>query len=193
MYDFIQGTVIEKTPVCVTLEAGGVGYYIHISLNTYSRVPDQGPCLLFTHQIVREDAHLLYGFIDKSEREIFRQLISVSGIGANTARLILSSLSPADIRQAINEGDVFLLKSIKGIGAKSAQRIIVDLKGKLLKEEDLQEIFDSESNTIQEESLSALVNLGFSKPTVEKVIRQILKEQNDLTVEGLIKEALKRL
>ena len=145
------------------------------------------------HQIIRDDAHLLFGFIDKREREMFRYLISVSGIGANTARLILSSLSPDDIVKAINEGNVYLLKSIRGIGIKTAQRIIVDLKGKVGKEDEMTEIFMTESNTIQEESLSALVHLGFTKSVVDKVVRQILAEKKDLTVEEAVKEALKRL
>ncbi len=193
MYDYITGKVVEKTPTYIILEAGQIGYVVHISLNTYSTLGEAESCKLFIHQIIREDAHLLFGFIDQREREIFRQLISVSGVGANTARMILSSMMPDDVVRSINEGDVFALKSVKGIGAKSAQRIIVDLKDKVAKVEQLEEIFESESNTIQEESLSALVNLGFSKSMVEKVIRQIHGEKNDLTVEKLIKEALKRL
>ena len=193
MYDYIEGRIIEKTPAYVIIEAAHIGYFINISLNTYSKIPDQDQCKLYIHQIVREDAILFFGFIDKKEREIFRQLISVSGIGANTARLILSSLSPDDILLAINEGDVFILKSIKGIGVKSAQRIIVDLKGKISKERAMEEIFRTESNTIHEESLSALVHLGFTKSAVDKVIRQILAEKNDLTVEEVVKVALKRL
>jgi Holliday junction DNA helicase RuvA len=193
MFDYITGRVVEKTPTYIILETGQIGYFIHISLNTYSNLGETGSCKLFIHQIIREDAHLLFGFIDQQEREIFRQLISVSGVGANTARMILSSMMPEEVVRSINEGDVFALKSVKGIGAKSAQRIIVDLKDKVSKAEQLTQIFESESNTIQEESLSALVNLGFSKPMAEKVIRQIHGEKNDLTIEELIKEALKRL
>lgn len=193
MYEFIDGRIIERTPAFIVIEAGNVGYFINISLNTFTRLPDKDQCRLFLHQIVREDTHLLFGFIDKHEREIFRHLISVSGIGANTARLILSSLTPEDIVKAINEGNVYLLKSIKGIGIKTAQRIIVDLKGKVGKEAEMTEIFMTESNTIQEESLSALVHLGFTKSIVEKVIRQILVEKKDLSVEDVVKEALKRL
>jgi len=193
MYDYITGSVVEKTPTYIILDTGQIGYFIHISLNTYSSLGETGSCKLYIHQIIREDAHLLFGFADQREREIFRQLISVSGVGANTARMILSSMIPDDVVRAINEGDVFALKSVKGIGAKSAQRIIVDLKDKVTKAEQIQEIFESESNTIQEESLSALVNLGFSKSMVEKVIHKIHGEESDLTVEELIKEALKRL
>jgi len=193
MYDFISGNVVEKTPTYVVLETGNIGYLIHISLNTYTLLAEQSHCRLYIHQIVREDALLLYGFPDKTEREVFRQLISVSGIGANTARLILSSLSPAEIEHAINEGNVAVLNAIKGIGTKTAQRIIVDLKGKITKKEELDQIFRTESNTIRDESLSALVNLGFSKSSVEKVIDQIRKEKKDLSLEELIKEALARL
>jgi holliday junction DNA helicase RuvA len=193
MYEYIEGKIIEKTPTFVVIEAGNVGYFINISLNTFTRLTDKDRCRLFMHQIIRDDAHLLFGFIDKREREIFRYLISVSGIGANTARLILSSLTPDDIVMAINEGNVYLLKSIRGIGIKTAQRIIVDLKGKVGKEAEMTEIFMTESNTIQEESLSALVHLGFTKSVVDKVIRQILLEKKDLTVEEVVKEALKRL
>jgi len=194
MYEFITGDIVEKTPTYIILETGNVGYFINISLFTYSLLPDQKPCQLFIHQIVREDAHILFGFINKEEREVFRQLISVSGVGANTARLILSSLSPVEIQQAINEGNVLELQKIKGIGAKSAQRIIVDLKGKISMASEMDHLFPSKSNTIKEESLSALVNLGFAKKTVENVLEQILKGGNDqITVEKLIKEALKKL
>jgi Holliday junction DNA helicase RuvA len=194
MYEFITGDIVEKTPTYIILETGNVGYFINISLFTYGLLPDQKPCQLFIHQIVREDAHILFGFINKEEREVFRQLISVSGVGANTARLILSSLSPVEIQQAINEGKVLDLQRIKGIGAKSAQRIIVDLKGKIRTASEMDHLFPSESNTIKEESLSALVNLGFAKKTVEKVLEQILKGGNDqINVEKLIKEALKKL
>jgi Holliday junction DNA helicase RuvA len=193
MYEFITGEIVEKTPTYIILETGNVGYFINISLYTYSLLPDQHPCQLFIHQIVREDAHILFGFINKEEREIFRQLISVSGVGANTARLILSSMSPEEIRQAINEGNVLDLQNIKGIGAKSAQRIIVDLKGKISTAAEMDQLFPVKSNTIKEESLSALVNLGFAKKTVEKVLDQVLKGNDQITVEELIKEALKKL
>jgi Holliday junction DNA helicase RuvA len=193
MYEYIEGRIIEKTPTFIVIETGNIGYFINISLNTFARIPEKDHCRLFLHQIIREDAHLLFGFIDKQEREIFRQLLSVSGIGANTARLILSSLTPDEIIKAINEDNVYSLKSIKGIGIKTAQRIIVDLKGKVGKEAEIAEIFKTESNTIQEESLSALVHLGFTKSAVEKVVRQILIEKKDQTVEDVVKEALKRL
>lgn len=193
MYEFITGDIVERTPTFIILETGNVGYFIKISLFTYSLLPDQNPCQLFIHQIVREDANILFGFINKEEREVFRQLISVSGVGANTARLILSSLSPLEIRQAINEGDVLELQQIKGIGAKSAQRIIIDLKGKISIAAEMDDLFPSKSNTIKEEALSALVNLGFAKKTVEKVLDQVGKGNDQLTVEAFIKEALKKL
>ena len=193
MYEFITGDIVERTPSYLVLETGNVGYYINISLYTYSLLPDQNPCQLFIHQIVREDAHLLYGFISREEREVFRQLISVSGIGANTARLILSSLGPSEIEQAINEDQVTVLQGIKGIGAKSAQRIIVDLRGKLRTAAGPDHLFPGESNTLRDEALSALVNLGFARKGVEKVLEKILRENDELGMEELIKEALKNL
>jgi Holliday junction DNA helicase RuvA len=193
MYEFITGNIVEKTPTYIVLETGNIGYYINISLFTYSLLPGQNPCQLFIHQIVREDAHILFGFINREEREVFRQLISVSGVGANTARLIMSSLGPKEIEHAINEADVVTLQGIKGIGAKSAQRIIVDLKGKITTGEKTDQIFPEQSNTLRDQALSALVNLGFARKTVEKVLGQILKGDDELSVEMLIKEALKKL
>ncbi len=193
MYEFITGDIVEKTPTYIVLETGNVGYYINISLFTYSLLPGQNPCQLFLHQIVREDAHILFGFINIEEREVFRQLISVSGIGANTARLILSSLAPSEIEQAINEGNVAVLQGIKGIGGKSAQRIIVDLKGKITTQAEMGQLIPELSNTLRYEALSALVNLGFARKTVEKVLDQILRGDDELSVEKLITEALKRL
>lgn len=193
MYEFITGDIVEKTPTYVVLETGNIGYYINISLFTYSLIPAQNPCQLFLHQIVREDAHIFYGFISREEREVFRQLISVSGVGANTARLILSSLGPGEIEQAINEGSVAILQGIKGIGAKSAQRIIVDLKGKITTSAETDQLFPQQSNTLRDEALSALVNLGFARKTVEKVLDQILQGDDGHSVEKLIKEALKKL
>ncbi len=193
MFEYIEGQIIEKNPAFVVLDSHGVGYYINISLTSYTKLPDSGTCKLFIHQVIREDAHLLFGFYSRSEREVFRNLISVSGVGANTARMILSSLEPDEIRGAIEEGNVITLKSVKGIGAKSAQRIIVDLKGKIGKEGDASEILKAESNTIREEALNALVTLGFPKRAVEKVVDAVLSDQKDLTVEELVKAALKRI
>ncbi len=193
MYEFITGDIVEKTPTFIVLETGNVGYYINITLNTYTLLPGQNPCQLFIHQIVREDAHILFGFISREEREVFRQLISVSGIGANTARLILSSLGPAEIERSVNEGNVAVLQGIKGIGEKSAQRIIVDLKGKITIKAGMDYLYPEQSNTLRDEALSALVNLGFAKKTVEKVLDQILRRNDKPAVEELIKEALKKL
>lgn len=193
MYEFFTGDIVEKTPTYIVLETGNIGYNINISLYTYSLLPGQNPCQIFIHQIIREDAHILFGFINREEREVFRQLISVSGVGANTARLILSSLGPGEIEHAINEGNVAILQGIKGIGAKSAQRIIVDLKGKITTRGEINQLFPEQSNTLRDEALSALVNLGFSRKTVEKVLDQILKGEDELSMELLIKEALKKL
>jgi len=193
MFEYIQGRLVELTPAYAVIEAGNIGYFIHISLNSYTKLTESTEAKLFVHQVIRDDTHLFFGFADKHEREIFRMLISVTGIGANTARMIISSLSPSEIEQAIFEGNVALLKSIKGIGTKSAQRVIVDLKDKFGKTAEIDEIFTTESNTLREESLSALVMLGFSKASVQKVLDQILQQENDITVEELIKKALKKL
>ncbi len=193
MFEFITGKVVEKTPTYVVLENNNTGYYINISLNTYSGIGDSELITLYTHPVIREDAHILYGFADRFERSVFRKLISVSGVGANTARMILSSLTPDEVQKAVNEGDVYTLKSIKGIGSKSAQRIIVDLKDKIAGASEIDQILKAESNTIREESLTALVNLGFSKSSVEKVLDSILKEKTKPVVEELIREALKKL
>ena len=193
MFEYISGEVLEITPTYSVISNQGIGYFINISVHTYSLIQNQKQVKLFIHQVIREDAHLLFGFSTKEEREIFRHLISVSGIGANTARMMLSSLSPAEIQAAILQNNVSLLQSIKGIGTKTAQRVIIELKDKIGKADKISEIFPALDNTIQEESLSALVNLGFSKSMAEKVIRQIHHEKSDLSVEELIKEALKRL
>ncbi len=193
MFEYIQGRLVELTPAYAVIETGNIGYFLHISLNTYTKLTKSTEAKLFIHQVIRDDAHLFFGFADKHEREMFRMLISVTGIGANTARMILSSLTPSEIEQAIFEGNVALLKSIKGIGTKSAQRVIVDLKDKIGKTAEIDEIFATESNTLREESLSALVMLGFSKASVQKVLDQILQQEKEITVEELIKKALKKL
>jgi holliday junction DNA helicase RuvA len=193
MYEYISGKITGLSPTSLIIDNGGVGYFINISLNTYSLLTGKTSSLLYLHQVVRDDAHLLFGFADKDERELFRLLITVSGIGANTARVMLSSLSPHDIARAISEGNVTMLKGVKGIGLKSAQRIIVDLKDRLGKTVEGGEIFASADNTLREESLSALVMLGFSKNTVEKVINQLLAEGKIESVEDLVKRALKKL
>ena len=194
MINHINGKLVEKAPTHAIIEAGGVGYFINISLLTYSKLKNSEACMLDTHLSIKEDAHTLYGFAEKTEREIFRKLISVNGVGATTARIMLSSLNSKEITIAIVSGDVDTLKSIKGIGTKSAQRIIVDLKDKLGKVEGLEEnILTFNNNTNKDEALSALLALGFTKNIVEKVLIKVLKAQPDLDVEGLIKAALKNL
>lgn len=189
----IKGRLVEKTPTYVVIDCGGVGYEINISLNTFSALDNEELCFLFTHFIVREDAQLLYGFKEKSERELFRLLISVSGVGASTAMMILSSLSPKETKQAILSGDVNTLKSVKGIGAKSAERIIIDLRDKIGKVEGTDSISVSPNNTIKEEALSALVMLGFAKNSAEKSLTKIMNSGEELSVEELIKRTLKNL
>ncbi len=191
MYEFIEGEYVEKSPTHLIVQAGHVAYYINISLFTYSQISSQSAGKIYLHFVVREDAQIFYGFSGREEREIFRMLISVSGVGANTARLILSSLSPEEITQAILAGNVSLLQGIKGIGAKSAQRIIIDLKDKVGKGVGIDELFFSQDNTSREEALSALVALGFSKKAIEKILTRILSEQPELSVEKVVKAALK--
>ena len=191
MFEFIDGDFVEKSPAHLIVQAGHLAYHIHISVFTYSQVSNQNSGRIYLHFVVREDAQILYGFANREEREIFRMLISVSGVGANTARLILSSLLPEEISQAILAGNVSVLQGIKGIGAKSAQRIIVDLKDKVGKGAGIDELFFSQDNTSREEALSALVALGFPKKTVDKAVTRILSEQPELSVEEVVKAALK--
>ncbi len=193
MYEFISGNITEITPAHIVVENDGIGYFINISLNTYSAVSGKQTSKVFLHHIVREDAHLLFGFADREERNLFRLLITVSGIGANTARLMLSSLTPDEIRKAIAGGNADTLKGVKGIGLKSAQRIIVDLKDKLGKLAGSEEIFALTDNTVKEESLSALIMLGFPRNPVEKVINRLLADCEITSVEDLVKRALKEL
>ena len=193
MYEYIEGKIDELNPAYVILDSNGIGYFISISLTTYSQIQSQKNIRLMTHLVVREDAHLLYGFYSKIERDVFRQLISVSGVGANTARMMLSSLTPSEIQQAIVSANVSQLKNIKGIGTKTAERIIVDLKNKLGTEANGEEIFFTKDNRTRDEALSALVMLGFSKTAVEKVVNKLLTENKDIVVEDLVKKALKVL
>ncbi len=193
MFEYLKGKITDLAPTYVVLEAGAVGFHLHISLTTYTHIKEKEEVLLFVHHVIREDAHLLFGFYDRSERELFRQLLSVSGIGANTARLILSSLVPDELRQAIVTENVALLQGIKGIGAKTAQRVIVDLRDKVGKVAAEGEILVMQDNSILEESLSALVTLGFPKSRVKKVVEKIIRDDPTLPVEGIVKEALKVL
>lgn len=193
MFDFIRGTLIERNPANIVIEAGGVGYIANISLNTYTKLGNSKEALVYIHQSIREDAHLFYGFADKNERELFRNLISVNGVGASTAIMMLSSLSPDEIATAVATENVNVLKAVKGIGIKTAQRIIIDLKDKLGKLRENDQILFAPDNTILNESLSALVMLGFVKKDAEKVVSKILQEQPQTTVESVIRQALKRL
>ena len=193
MITHIQGKLVEKNPTDVVIDCNGVGYLLNISLHTFSQIPDQEALKLYTHLIVREDSHTLYGFSSVSEREIFKLLLSVSGIGANTARMMLSSLSPQQVKEGIAHGDVALIQSIKGIGAKTAARVILDLKDKVLKVYDIDEVSVTISNTNKDEALSALEVLGFTKKQSERVVDKIVSQKPDSTVESIIKDALKNL
>ncbi len=193
MITHIQGKLVEKNPTDVVIECNGVGYFINISLTTYAQIPNQEHVKLFTHLHVREDAQTLYGFFQKSERAVFRLLISVSGIGTSTARTMLSSLTSEQICEAIGGGDVATIQGVKGIGAKTAQRVIIELKDKILKLYDMDEVSMSQSNTNKEETLSALEVLGYTRKQSEKVLDKIIKEMPNGSVEEMIKMALKNL
>lgn len=193
MIAHLQGKLVEKTPTEVIIDCGGVGYQVNISLHTYSLIPDTEHLKLYTYLQIKEDAHTLFGFVEKSERELFKLLISVSGIGASIARTMLSSLDPKQIIHALGAGDIATIQGIKGIGAKTAQRAILDLKDKVLKVYDLDEVSISQSNTNKEEALSALEVLGFNKKLAEKTVDKIVASQPDATVESIIKQALKNL
>ncbi|NND62878.1 MAG: Holliday junction branch migration protein RuvA [Flavobacteriaceae bacterium] len=193
MITHIQGRLIEKTPTDVVIDCNGVGYFLNISLHTFSQLPSEENVKLFTHLLVREDAHTLYGFSTVIEREIFRLLISVSGIGASIARTMLSSLSPEQVREAIASEDVATIQSVKGIGAKTAQRAVLDLKDKILKVYGMTAISAVSSNTNKNEALSALETLGFARKQAEKACDKVIKEDPHATVETIIKLALKNL
>lgn len=194
MYEYIKGDLVEATPTYAVIDCGGVGYYIHISVNTYSKISSEKSAVLYIHQVVREDALLLYGFFSKEERTLFRQLISVSGVGANTASVMLSSMTVNEIVGAIQTDNVNAIKSVKGIGLKTAQRVIIELKDKVGltgSADGMEEVFAS--STIKEEALSALVMLGFVKAQASKVLDKIVAGGGIATVEDLIKQALKQL
>lgn len=193
MITHIQGKLVEKNPTDVVIDCNGVGYLLNISLHTFSQIPDQEALKLYTHLIVREDSHTLYGFASVAEREIFKLLLSVSGIGPNTGRMMLSSLTPQQVKEGIAHSDVALIQSIKGIGAKTAARVILDLKDKILKVYDIDEVSVNKNNTNKDEALSALEVLGFAKKQAERVVDKIVRIQPDATVENIIKEALKNL
>lgn len=193
MYEYIKGNVAGISATNMIVEAAGLGYFINISLNSYSILNGKKEVKVFLHQTIREDAHTLYGFASSNERELFRSLISVNGVGATTAIMMLSSLTPDELKTAVLTENVNVLKAVKGIGAKTAQRIIIDLKDKLGKIPESGQILSVADNTIKNESLSALVMLGFAKKDTEKIVSKILQEEPEATVESVIKQALKRL
>jgi holliday junction DNA helicase RuvA len=194
MIAFVEGDIDELNPAYVVINCHGIGYMLHISLSTYSAIQDLARVRLFSELIIREDAHTLYGFATQDERTLFRHLISVSGVGPSTARMVLSSLSVEEVHQAIVGNNAAILQSVKGIGAKSAQRIVLELKDKLEKEGiPATEILAPANNTLRQEALSALVMLGFNKALAQKTLNQVLKNNpgKTLSIEQLIKEALK--
>ena len=193
MITHIKGRLVEKSPTSVVIECNGIGYMINISLNTFSQIPDNENLKLFTHLQVKEDSHTLYGFFSIKERQIFRLLISVNGIGPSIARTMLSSISPDQIIDAISRENVSLIQSVKGIGSKPAQRVIIDLHDKILKVYELDEGFASSNNTNKEEALSALEVLGINKKSSERLVDQIVLDNPDVSVEDIIKETLKNL
>ncbi len=195
MYEYLQGRVAEVAPAYAVIDVGGVGYYLHISLETYTAIEHAAEAKLFVHYVVREDAQLLYGFSTKVERELFRLLISVSGVGGNTARMILSTYSPRELQGIISSGNAVLLKNVKGLGLKTAQKIIVELSGKLM-------TLDTGGDGVQpatpdggivEEALEALVMLGFARGAAEKAVRSVVREEPAAPVEEVVRMALKRL
>jgi Holliday junction DNA helicase RuvA len=193
MITHIEGKLVEKNLTDVVIDCNGIGYLLNISLHTYSQIPNEEKLKLYTYLLVREDSHTLYGFSSVAEREIFKLLISVSGVGASIARTMLSSLTPKQVREGIAVGDVALIQSIKGIGAKTAQRVILDLKDKILKVYDIDEVSVNKNNTVKDEALSALEVLGFVKKQSERVIEKIISNNPEANVETIIKEALKNL
>lgn len=193
MITHLEGKLVEKNPTDVVIDCNGVGYHINISLHTFSQIPDKEHIKLHTYLQVKEDSHTLYGFSSRVEREIFKLLLSVSGVGASTARTMLSSLSPDQVKEAIASADVATIRSVKGIGAKTAQRVILDLKDKVLKVYGLEEVSLSQNNTNKSEALSALDVLGFNKKQSEKVVEKLVSQNPEITVEELIKDALKNL
>ena len=198
MYEYISGLVAELAPTYAVVDAGGVGYYINISLQTYAAIEGEKSARLYVHFIVREDAQQLYGFATKLERELFRNLISVSGVGGNTARMILSTYSTSELRNIIATENAVLLKNVKGLGLKTAQKIIVELSGKMLelgadKEAVVATAVGGASNEIFDETMAALVMLGFQKAASEKVVKALLKESPTISVEEAVRQALRRL
>ena len=193
MITHLKGKLVEKSPTNVVIEVNGIGYWINISLTTFSQIPDNENIKLYTHLQIKEDSHSLYGFYTKKEREIFRLLISVSGVGTSTARTMLSSLDPQQVVEAISSNNVSIVQSVKGIGSKTAQRLIIELRDKILKIYDMDESYVNSNNTTREEALSALEVLGINKKSSERLVDNIIKENQDISVEEIIKETLKNI
>ena len=193
MITHLKGKLVEKSPTNVVIEVNGIGYWVNISLTTFSQIPDNENIKLYTHLQIKEDSHSLYGFYSKKEREIFRLLISVSGVGTSTARTMLSSLDPQQVVEAISSNNVSIIQSVKGIGSKTAQRLIIELRDKILKIYDLDETYVNSNNTTREEALSALEVLGINKKSSERLVDNIIKENQDISVEEIIKETLKNI
>lgn len=197
MYEYIKGTIAELSPARVVIEAAGVGYDIAISLQTYSEIEHLAEAKIYVHYVVREDAQLLYGFASKFERELFRHLLSVSGVGGNTARMILSTYSPDELRNIIATGNATLLKNVKGLGLKTAQKIIVELSGKVISVTPYEErqLLDKVQggNEVYEEALAALAMLGFARTASDKVLKSVLKQNPNCSVEDAIRFSLKQL
>ena len=196
MIDYIKGKIVELLPTDVVVECGGIGYHAFISLQTYALLEDKSEATVYIHHILREDEEMFYGFADKDERQFFRLLIGVNGVGANTARMMLSSMNADELREAILSENVKRIQSIKGIGSKTAQRIVLELKDKVVKGEgsDSTALFSgAQVNAVTDEAVTALVMLGFAKPAVNKVVAALLKESPNATIEQLIKQALQRL
>ena len=189
----LRGRLLEKNPTHIVVDCNGIGYEVNISLNTFSRLKGEEQITIYTHLQVKEDSHTLYGFMEKAERLVFRQLLSVSGIGANTARMMLSSLTPEQVVEAISTEDTDTIQSVKGIGKKTAQRVILDLKDKIRSSEEYSEIINSPSNSNKEEALSALETLGYTRKQSGKIISKICNNNPDANVEDIIKLALKNL
>ena len=196
MYEYISGSLSELSPAYAVVEASGVGFYLNISLQTFSAIEGAENVKLYTHFIVREDAQILYGFATRQERELFRHLISVSGVGGNTARMILSTYSTSELRNIISTGNAVLLKNVKGLGLKTAQKIIVELSGKMVDLGVEQKMAVSEAtpnNEVFNETVAALVMLGFQKTASEKVVKTMMKELPDIQVEEAVRLALRRM
>jgi|TARA_B100000497_G_scaffold94808_1_gene106294 Holliday junction DNA helicase RuvA len=189
----LKGRMIEKSPTEIVIDCNGVGYLVNISLNTFSKLSDSESISLYTHLQVKEDSHTLFGFFEKTERNLFRQLISVSGIGASTARTMLSSLTPGEIQSAIVSGNVSVIQSVKGIGLKTAQRVIIDLKDKVSLISENNQFIGNISNTNQDEALSALEVLGYNRKQTSKLIEMLVNNSPEMSVEELIKGALNKL